>query len=110
MDLQLTGKVAFVTGASKGIGRAVAQELAQEGCDVVMTARTQEPLEVATREIAAMTTRKVVPLEGDMIKHPDMKLCVSAADEQIGRIDILVTIAARSPAGLTEELFEEQVM
>jgi len=65
MDLQLTGKVAFVTGGSKGIGRAVAQELAQEGCDVVITARTQEPLEVAAREIAAMTNRKIVPLGSD---------------------------------------------
>src|SRR6266852_6027453 len=65
MDLQLTGKVALVTGASKGIGRAVAQELAQEGCDVVITARTLEPLEVAAREIAAMTNRKVVPMDGD---------------------------------------------
>ena len=79
MDLQLTGKVAFVTGGSKGIGRAVAQELAQEGCDVVITARTQEPLEVAAREIAAMTNRKIVPLDGDMSKHADVQRCVGAA-------------------------------
>src|SRR6266487_5747997 len=110
MDLQLTGKVAFVTGGSKGIGRAVAQELAQEGCDVVITARTQEPLEVAAREIAAMTNRKVVPLDGDMSKHPDVQRCVGAALEQFGRIDILVTCAGSSPGGLLEELTEEQWM
>ena len=52
MDLQLTGKIALVTGASKGIGRAVAEELAKEGANLVMTARTQEPLEVAAKEIA----------------------------------------------------------
>ena len=45
MDLQLAGKVAFVTGASKGIGRAVARTLALEGCDVVISARGQEELE-----------------------------------------------------------------
>src|SRR2546428_449743 len=110
MDLQLTGKVAFVTGGSKGIGRAVAQELAQEGCDVVITARTQEPLEVAAREIAAMTNRKVVPLDGDMSKHPDVQRCVGAALEQFGRIDILVTCAGSSPGGLLEDLTEEQWM
>src|SRR5213080_3543999 len=110
MDLQLTGKVAFVTGGSKGIGRAVAQELAQEGCDVVITARTQEPLEVAAREIAAMTNRKIVPLDGDMSKHPDVQRCVGAALEQFGRIDILVTCAGSSPGGLLEDLTEEQWM
>src|SRR5216117_789279 len=110
MDLQLTGKVAFVTGASKGIGRAVAQELAQEGCDVVITARTQEPLEVAAREIAAMTNRKIVPLDGDMSKHADVQRCVGAALEQFGRIDILVTCAGSSPGGLLEDLTEEEWM
>ena len=110
MDLQLTGKVAFVTGGSKGIGRAVAQELAQEGCDVVITARTQEPLEVAAREIAAMTNRKIVPLEGDMSKHADVQRCVGAALEQFGRIDILVTCAGSSPGGLLEDLTEEEWM
>src|SRR5947199_4578488 len=108
MDLQLTGKVAFVTGASKGIGRAVAQELAQEGCDVVITARTQEPLEVAAREIAAMTQREVVPLAGDMSRSEDVARCVDQTLERFGRIDILVTCAGSSPGGLLEELTEEQ--
>src|SRR5882762_11118901 len=110
MDLQLTGKVAFVTGASKGIGRAVAQELAQEGCDVVITARTLEPLEVAAREIAAMTNRKVVPMDGDMSKHDDVNRCVKATLDQFGRIDIAVTCAGSSPGGLLEDLTEEQWM
>lgn len=110
MDLQLTGKIALVTGASKGIGRAVAQELAQEGADVVITARTEEPLAVAAREIAALTNRKVVPLAGDMSKHADVAHCVGETLVQFGRIDILVTCAGSSPGGLLEDLTEEQWM
>ena len=108
MDLQLTGKVAFVTGASKGIGRAVAQELAQEGCDVVITARTQEPLEVAAREIAAMTNRKVVPLDGDMSKHPDVSEAAVAGvaserwGEQVTAWVVMKPGAAFDPGKLSE--------
>ena len=110
MDLQLTGKVALVTGASKGIGRAVAEELAKEGANVVMTARTQEPLEIAANEIAAMTQRDVVPLAGDMSKSEDVGRCVNAALKKFGRIDILVTCAGSSPGGLLEDLTEDQWM
>ncbi len=52
MDLRLDDKVALVTGASKGIGRTVAEFLAGEGCDVVITARTAGPLEAAAEKIA----------------------------------------------------------
>jgi 3-oxoacyl-[acyl-carrier protein] reductase len=72
MDLQLTGKVAFVTGASKGIGRAVAEQLAAEGADVVITARTAAPLKRAAGEIGASTGRTVVALAGDMSKPEDV--------------------------------------
>jgi len=66
VDLRLDGKVAVVTGASKGIGRCVAEFLAREGCDVVITARTAAPLEAAAEKIAADTGRAVLPLAGDM--------------------------------------------
>jgi short-subunit dehydrogenase len=62
VDLRLEGKVAFVTGASKGIGRCAAEHLAREGCDVVITARTAGPLEAAAGKIAAETGRAVLPL------------------------------------------------
>ena len=64
MDLQLDGKVAFVTGASKGIGRQVAEDLAREGVDVVITARTAEPLEKAAAQIASLTGRTVCRWRG----------------------------------------------
>ena len=55
MDLRLDGKVAFVTGASKGIGRCVAEHLAREGSDVVITARNAEPVAAAAEKIAVET-------------------------------------------------------
>lgn len=107
MDLELTDKVAFITGASKGIGRAVAEQLSGEGADVVITARTAEPLERAAREITATTKRAVLPMAGDMSKPEDVDRCVAATIQKFGHIDILVTCAGSSPGGLLEELTEE---
>jgi len=108
MDLLLKDKIAFITGASKGIGRAVAEQLASEGADVVITARSADPLERAAREIAATSGRKVVPLTGDMSKSEDVNRCVDATIRQFRHIDILVTCAGSSPGGLLEDLTEDQ--
>ena len=110
MDLQLSGKVALVTGASKGIGRAVAEQLAAEGADVVITARTEQALEDTAREISAMTEHEVIGMAGDMSKSDDVEHCVNATLKKFGRIDILVTCAGSSPGGLLEELTEDQWM
>lgn len=110
MDLKLTNKVAFVTGASKGIGRQVALHLASEGCNVVIISRTQGDLEQTAAEIAEKTGRQIIPLAGDMSKTEDIERCVAAANNHFGRIDILVTCAGSSPGGLLEELTEEQWM
>jgi NAD(P)-dependent dehydrogenase (short-subunit alcohol dehydrogenase family) len=108
LDLQLGGKVAFVTGASKGIGRAVAEDVAREGADVVITARNAEPLERTAKEITAATGRSVVPMAGDMSVTADVQRCVDATLAQFGKIDILVTCAGSSPGGLLEDLTEDQ--
>jgi NAD(P)-dependent dehydrogenase (short-subunit alcohol dehydrogenase family) len=108
VDLQLSGKVALVTGASKGIGRQVAEHLAAEGASVAITARTAAPLEVTAKEIQAATGRPVLPLAGDMSVTADVQRCVAAATDQLGPIDILVTCAGSSPGGLLEDLTEDQ--
>jgi len=110
MDLQLAGKVALVTGASKGIGRAVSEELAREGASVVITARTEQQLEDTAREITAMTKQDILAVAGDMSKSDDVERAVKAALGKFGRIDILITCAGSSPGGLLEDLTEDQWM
>ena len=110
MDLQLGGKVAVVTGASKGIGREVAGQLAAEGADVAITARTARPLEETARRITQESGRTIVPLVGDMSVMADVQRCVDAVLSQFGKIDILVTCAGSSPGGLLEDLTEDQWM
>jgi 3-oxoacyl-[acyl-carrier protein] reductase len=71
MDLQMNGKTALVTGASAGIGKAIAFALAREGVDVAICARRKEPLEAAASQIARETNRKIVAIPADLIKPDD---------------------------------------
>ncbi len=108
MNLGLAGRVAFITGASKGIGRETARILAQEGVRVAITARTPEALQRTAEELSAQTGGEVVGFAGDMSVAADVERCVEQAVERLGEIDILVTCAGSSPGGLLEELTEEQ--
>ncbi len=108
MNLGIEGKVAFVTGASKGIGRETARVLAEEGCRVAITAREPERLEQTARELSETTGGEVVGFAGDMSQTEDVERCVQAAVDRLGDIDILVTCAGSSPGGLMEELTEEE--
>ena len=108
MDLGLEGSIAFITGASKGIGKECARVLAEEGCTVVATARGQELLEETAQELSEATGQKVVPLAGDMSKPEDVERAVAETVDSFGRIDILITCAGSSPGGLLEELTEEE--
>ncbi len=110
MNLDLQDKVAFITGASKGIGRQVAARLAEEGCDVAITARGQEELEKTAAEIAKASGRSVLALAGDMSRFEEVERCVAETNEQLGPIDILVTCAGSSPGGLLENLTEDEWM
>ena len=90
MDLGLLGKNALVTGGSKGIGKAIALELAREGADVVIASRTMADLEAAAREIHNETGRKVVPLALDVTKTDQVDRVMAQAAEQLQGLHILV--------------------
>jgi 3-oxoacyl-[acyl-carrier protein] reductase len=95
MDLELTAKVALVTGASRGIGRSIAMTLAGEGCDVALVARGEGRLREVEREIAAMDVR-AAGIVADVTSLDDVERMAREAVERLGRIDILVNNAGGS--------------
>ncbi|PYM95116.1 MAG: hypothetical protein DME04_05880 [Candidatus Rokuibacteriota bacterium] len=97
MDLGLRGKHAIVTGGSLGIGKAIARELAREGADVAIVARTKEQLEATARELAAETGRRVIPLAADVTSRAQVDAMVAQAASQLGGLHILVN--SGSPPG-----------
>jgi 3-oxoacyl-[acyl-carrier protein] reductase len=87
MDLQLTGRKALVTGASRGIGRAIAVELAREGCDLALCARGAEPLEALAKELGGTVYTQVV----DVSDEQAVAGFVDAAAEQLSGLDIVIS-------------------
>ena len=69
MELGLTGKISIVTGGSKGIGKAIARELAREGVDVIIAARNIAALEATARELEAETGRRIIPIQALSLIH-----------------------------------------
>ncbi len=99
MDLELAGKAAIVTGGSRGVGKAIALELAREGVDVVICARHIEALEEAASEIARETGRRIIPVTTDTTNRESVEQMVEATVAALGKVDILVNNAA-VPGGL----------
>lgn len=93
MELGLKGRSAIVTGASKGIGKAIARGLANEGVDVALFARTAAELEATAREIAAATGVRVLPLATDIRSDSAVKDAVQRVANELGPINILVNNA-----------------
>jgi len=96
----LTGKIALVTGASRGLGANFALTLARAGADVAITSRTLDSLE-KTRAAVAATGRRVLPVALDVGREDSIQAAVAAVEAHFGRIDILVNNAGcniRKPA------------
>ncbi len=98
MDLGLQGKHAIVTGGSRGIGKAIARELAREGVDVAIVARNQGDLEATARELASATNRRIVPLAADVTSKEQVDHMVAEAARQLGGLHILVN-SGSAPGG-----------
>jgi len=83
MDLGLQGKHAIVTGGSRGIGKAIARELAREGVDVAIVARNKADLEATARELAAETNRRVLPLVADVTSKEQVERMVALGARRV---------------------------
>jgi len=97
MELGLSGKNAIVTGGSLGIGKAIARQLAREGVDVAIVARTKDQLEATARELAGETGRRIIPLPADVTSKEQVDAMVAQAVRQLGGLHILVN--SGSPPG-----------
>ena len=102
MELGLRDKVALVAASSRGLGYAIAHELAAEGAAVVMCARDEARLGEAARAIAAATGARVLPIVADVAKPAEVRSLVGRALEAFGRVDVLVTNSGGPPPGTFE--------
>ena len=93
MDLRLTGRTAVVTGASKGIGRAIAKGLAQEGVNLVVLARGKEALDQAADQIRREQGVKVLAVQADVREIAQVKAAADAARTEFGGVHIVVNNA-----------------
>jgi 3-oxoacyl-[acyl-carrier protein] reductase len=108
MDLQLNGKVAIVGGGSKGLGRACAQVLAEEGAKVTICSRSKPDLDKAAQEIRDTTKADVFAFAGDLDKHDTIKALIAATVERFGRLDIMVNNSGGPPLARSHNATEEQ--
>jgi NAD(P)-dependent dehydrogenase (short-subunit alcohol dehydrogenase family) len=112
MDLGLHGKTALITGASQGIGLAIARALALEGVSLGLVARTRERLGAAVRDIRAAATApvEVIALPGDVSQLSEVERIGAAALNQLGQIDILVNNAATTHTGPFFDMSDEDLV
>ena len=89
----LKDRAGIVTGASKGLGRAMALALAQAGADLLITSRNRDEIEPVAEEIASASGRKIVAVEADVSKSSDVGATVQRALDEFEKIDILVNNA-----------------
>jgi 3-oxoacyl-[acyl-carrier protein] reductase len=104
MELELTGRTALITGASKGIGRATALELAKEGCRLHLAARGRDELEALAQEIAAAGANKPVTHPCDLSRRGTAETLA----QDCGELDILVNNAGAIPRGTLNAISEDR--
>ena len=110
MDLGLKNKVALVTGASSGLGLAIARELSAEGCSVAMVARRKDELERQASAIGTQTHGRVFALAADVGETDAASRIVTEVERVLGPIDILVANAGGPPSTTFETTTEEQYL
>jgi NAD(P)-dependent dehydrogenase (short-subunit alcohol dehydrogenase family) len=108
----LEGKVALVTGGSRGLGRAIVKGLAAAGADVVIASRNLESCEALAAEVASETGRRALPIACHVGRWIDIGALADEAYNAFGRVDVLVNNAGMSPVypdllSVTEELWDK---
>jgi len=97
MNLGLENRVAIVTGSSRGIGKAIALGLSQEGARVMICARSKDELMTAAKEIQSQTNNEIFPITADLTNQKDIDKLVAETSGHFGRIDILVNNTGGPP-------------
>ena len=109
--MELEGKVAVVSGGSRGIGRAIARRLAEEGADVVISARSEDTLEATAKEISAATGRRIEPVPADLSTMGGCETLHQEATARFDHIDILINCAGATKGGpfleLSDQIWQE---
>jgi NAD(P)-dependent dehydrogenase (short-subunit alcohol dehydrogenase family) len=118
-EYDVAGKVVFITGAGRGIGKGIAQVLAEAGADIALNALTPKYVENTAKEIAAASGTRVVPVIADVTKGDDVQRAVETILRTFGRIDVLVNalgdsirkplVALPEKAGAAAALSDEEI-
>ena len=103
----MINKTALVAASSQGLGKAVAEELAKEGANLILCGRTKATLDETAKSITQLGSGEVLALQGDLSRAEDRDRILAAALEKFGCIDILVTNTGGPPPGTFETVTQD---